>query len=232
MAACVVAILGTHSRGDLLAAIAGAYFLGVKSRRPVLLTIVFAAVLASAALFMPDNWTQRMETIETYQQDASAMSRLQTWHMIWNMVLHRPIVGAGFDLANPVLYQLYGVVPNQQVLGPHSIYMQALGEHGFVGLALYLALGVAVWWRSGRLAARCKDLPEFAWVVLLMRMSQVSLVIFAVGGAFLGLLHYDLPYYVAAIVVLTHLTVAQSLREAPARARSTAVAATPEASRV
>jgi hypothetical protein len=30
----------------------------------------------------------------------------------------------------------------------------------------------------------------------------VSLLGFAVGGAFLGLLHYDLPYYLAAIVVL------------------------------
>jgi hypothetical protein len=151
--------------------------------------------------------------------------------MIWNMVLHRPIVGAGFDLANPVLYQLYGVVPNQQVLGPHSIYMQALGEHGFVGLALYLALGATVWWRSGRLAARCRDVAEFAWVVLLMRMSQVSLVIFAVGGAFLGLLHYDLPYYVAAIVVLTHLTVAESLREAPA-VQPVPVQGTPEVGHV
>ena len=42
----------------------------------------------------------------------------------------------------------------------------------------------------------------------MMRMVQVSLVVFATGGAFLGLLHYDLPYYLAAIVVLTELAVA------------------------
>jgi probable O-glycosylation ligase (exosortase A-associated) len=231
MAMCAVAVLGTHSRGDLLASMAAALFLGLKSRRPVVLTVVFAAALVAAALFMPDNWTQRMETIETYQKDASAMSRLETWQMIWNLALHRPIFGAGFDLASPAVYQLYGVTQNQSVLGPHSIYFQALGEHGFVGLALYLMLGVAVWWRSGRLATHCRDVPELAWVVLLMRMAQVSLVVFAVGGAFLGLLHYDLPYYLAAIVVLTHVSVAEVRREA-ASAKAAPIAPTPEAGRV
>ena len=231
MAMCAVAVLGTHSRGDLLASMAAALFLGLKSRRPVVLTVVFAAALVAAALFMPDNWTQRMETIETYQKDASAMSRLETWQMIWNLALHRPIFGAGFDLASPAVYQLYGVTQNQSVLGPHSIYFQALGEHGFVGLALYLLLGIAVWWRSGRLATHSRDVPELAWVVLLMRMTQVSLVVFAVGGAFLGLLHYDLPYYLAAIVVLTHVSVAEA-RRAAVSANAAPIAPTPEAGRV
>ena len=228
MMLCAVAILGTHSRGDLLAAIAGTAFLGIKSRRPVLLTLVFAAALAGAVAFMPENWTERMETIETYQKDASAMSRIDTWRMIWNMAMHRPIVGAGFDIANPFVYRQYEVVQNQQVLGPHSIYFQALGEHGFVGLALYLALGIAVGWRSNRLAAQCAGDPDLHWVPLLMRMTQVSLVVFAVGGAFLGLLHYDLPYYLAGIVVLTHVTLAES-RPKAAAAASAAIARTPEA---
>jgi probable O-glycosylation ligase (exosortase A-associated) len=228
MVFCAFAILGTHSRGDLLAVIAGTVFLGIKTRRPVLLTVVFAVALAGAIAFMPENWTQRMETIETYQKDASAMSRIDTWRMIWNMALHRPIFGAGFDLANPFVYQQYEVIQNQAVLGPHSIYFQALGEHGFVGLALYLALGIAVWWRSSRLAAQCANDPDLAWVVLLMRMTQVSIVVFAVGGAFLGLLHYDLPYYLAGIVVLTHVTVAES-RPRAAEARAATIQRTPEA---
>lgn len=227
MAACALAVLGTHSRGDLLAAIAGAVFLGAKSRRPLVLTIIFVLALAAAAAFMPENWLSRMETIETFQQDSSAVSRLDTWHAIWNMVLHRPVIGAGFDLANPVIFQRYGVVANQAVLAPHSIYLQALGEHGFVGLALYLALGVAVWRRSGSLASRCEGEPHFQWVALLMRMVQVSLVVFAVGGAFLGLLHYDLPYYLAAIVVLTHVAVRDARLQLEARPSS--MRAAPEA---
>jgi putative inorganic carbon (hco3(-)) transporter len=210
MAACAFAILGTHSRGALLAAVAAALFLGLKSRRPIVLTAVFLVALAGAAAFMPENWSDRMGTIETFEQDSSAMTRLQTWHTIWNMVLHRPIVGAGFDLANPLMFNLYSVVPDQGVFAPHSIYFQALGEHGFVGLALFLALGITVWRRSGKLAVECAGRPDLEWIVLLMRMTQVSLLAFAVGGAFLGLLHYDLPYYLAAIVVLANAAVKDS----------------------
>jgi probable O-glycosylation ligase (exosortase A-associated) len=216
MACCAFAILGTHSRGALLAAAAAAMFLGLKSRRPVLLTMVFVLALAGAAAFMPQNWLARMETIETYQQDASAMNRIQTWETIWSMVVHRPIVGAGFDLANPLIFQEYAVVPNQEVFAPHSIYFQALGEHGFVGLALVLALGITVWRRSRRIAADCAGHPDLEWAFVLMRMTQVSLLVFAVGGAFLGLLHYDLPYYLAGIVVLVEAAVREAHTSAAA----------------
>jgi len=51
------------------------------------------------------------------------------------------------------------------------------------------------------------------WVPVLMHMVQVSLLVFAAGGAFLGLLHYDLPYYLAAIVVLVEVAVTESPQE-------------------
>ncbi|HQR12761.1 MAG TPA: hypothetical protein PLW68_15660, partial [Casimicrobiaceae bacterium] len=58
------------------------------------------------------------------------------------------------------------------------------------------------------LALACLNQPGLEWVPILMRMVQVSLLVFATGGAFLGLLHYDLPYYLAAIVVLVEVAVA------------------------
>jgi putative inorganic carbon (HCO3(-)) transporter len=217
IASCAMAILGTHSRGALLAVGAAALFLGIKSRRPVVLTLIFMIALAGAAAFMPDSWTARMETIETYQQDASAMNRLQTWQTIWNMALHRPIVGAGFDLANPLLFQEYGIMPDQEVFAPHSIYFQVMGEHGFVGLAIFVGLGIAVWRRSKKIALACAGRPELEWAALLMRMTQVGVLVFAVGGAFLGLLHFDVPYYLAAIVVLVEVAVRDAEAAAPAQ---------------
>src|SRR4029079_2232586 len=124
--------------------------------------------------------------------DASAVSRLQTWETIWIMVKDRPIFGAGFDLADDELFRRYSPYPDMESFAPHSIYFQVLGEHGFVGLALFLALGLSIWRRSKTLARTCSDQPGLEWVPLLMRMVQVSLVAFGAGGAFLGLLHYDL----------------------------------------
>lgn len=205
MGACAFSILGSHSRGAFLAIGVAALFLGIKSGRPIVITAVLLLALAGAATYMPDNWINRMGTIETYQSDASAVSRLQTWETIWNMVKSRPIVGAGFDLANQQLFDTYSPYPDMEVYAPHSIYFQVLGEHGFVGLALFLALGLTIWRRSKKLALACMDLSGLEWVPPLMRMVQVSLVAFAAGGAFLGLLHYDLPYYLAAIVVLAEV---------------------------
>jgi putative inorganic carbon (hco3(-)) transporter len=222
MGACVFSILGSHSRGAFIALGAVALFLGVKAGRTILVTTVLALVLAGAVSFMPESWDARMGTIETYQQDASALIRLQVWQTIWNMVQHRPIVGAGFDLANPILFQLYAPDPTMSEYSPHSIYFQVLGEHGFVGLALYLALGFMVWRRSRKVALLAASETALQWVPLLMRMIQVSLIGFATGGAFLGLLHYDLPYYLAAIVVIAEAEV-RSLR---------AIAATSQPARI
>lgn len=207
------AILGSQSRGALLALIAMAFFLALKGKRPVLMSFLLVAVLSTAIMFMPDKWTSRMETIQTFEQDSSAMSRIFTWKTLWNLAQDRPFVGAGFRTDNPLVFALYappseGVYQGDQVLVAHSIYFEVLGEHGFPGLLLYLMLGFFTWRKASRLARQTQNDPEFgSWVPLLMRMVQVSEAGFAVGGAFLSLTHFDLPYYILSYVILVDATV-------------------------
>ncbi len=217
---CVFSVLGSHSRGALLAILAMAGFFVIKSSRPFLLSIAVSAVLAVGVLSMPSEWTQRMETIQDYQNDGSAQSRITTWLTIWNMALDRPVVGAGFRVGSSVLYQRYSPNYVGKSFDSHSIYFQALGEHGFVGLALYLSLGLATWRRAKKLARECSSGPDAEWVPLLMRMIQVSLIGFATGGAFLGLLHYDFPYYLAGLLVIVGATLEADRRAAVSRAAS------------
>lgn len=220
MVLCTLAILGTQSRGALLALLAMAWLLGLKGKYPVRTTFGLAALLAAAIVFMPSSWTDRMETIQTYEEDSSAMSRIHTWKTLWNVAIDRPLVGAGFRADNPALYQKYASEESAAALGgmayvAHSIYFQALGEHGFVGLFLYCGLGVWIWWKAGRLARATENDAEFGqWVPLLMKMTQVSIVGFAVGGAFLSLMLLDLPYYILGVVILTDATVNESRRSA------------------
>ena len=126
MGACTFSILGSQSRGALVALGALVLLLGTKSQRPVIVTAVLVIVMAGAVAFMPDSWTSRMSTIETYDQDASAMSRIKTWKTIWNLALDRPIVGAGFDLDNPLIFQLYR-------RGPHHDQSLRAAQHLFPG---------------------------------------------------------------------------------------------------
>lgn len=214
MVTCSFSILGSHSRGAFLAIIAMVALLAMKSRYPLLLAVLGAAFLMAMFAFMPEQWTERMQTIENYQSDSSAMGRINTWHTFFNLAVDRPFVGGGFDIAIREVFQRYGVYPGQTVRAAHSVYLQALGEHGFVGLGLYLSLMVVTWFRARSLSRRTRGKPGLEWVGQLMRMTQVSLAGFAVGGAFLSLLHFDLPYYLMGLVVMVEAALKDESRSA------------------
>lgn len=211
---CGLSILGTQSRGALLALVAMGLFLGLKSKRPVLATVVIVASMLVVVAFMPDTWTKRMDTIQTYQADDSAMTRIYTWRTLFNCAVDRPFTGAGFGADNPAVFERYAPRSAEfagygdVVLVAHSIYFQMMGEHGFPGLGLFLLIGVFTWVKASSLARKCKDDPDFgAWVPVLMPMVQVGIIGYALGGAFLSLAYLDVPYYVIALVVMVDATV-------------------------
>lgn len=209
------AILGTQSRGALLALLAMATFLGLKGKRPLLTTTLLVCGVAAAIMFMPESWSGRMKTIENFDEDVSAMSRIYTWKTLWALAVDRPLVGGGFVVDTPQVFAVYAPTEgvgayrggSTAIYVAHSIYFQMLGEHGFPGLTLYVLLGYLTWRRATALAKQTRNHPEYgSWVPLLMKMVQVSLAGFAVGGAFLSLAHFDVSYYVLSYVVLVDAT--------------------------
>jgi len=78
-----------------------------------------------------------------------------------------------------------------------------MGEHGFIGLSLFLLMGLLAWIRAQQVIKRCKNDPENKWASDLAAMVQVSLIGYAAGGAFLGLAYFDLPYHLMVIILLT-----------------------------
>ncbi len=210
-------ILGTQSRGALLALLAMGFMLGLKGKYPVRTSLGILLLMGVATAFMPDTWTSRMDTIQGYQADSSAMSRIYTWKTLWALAQERPILGAGFGTDNLGIFNRFAPTDPEfasfrgQVWVAHSIYLQALGEHGFPGLILFLLIGVMTWFVAGRLAKSTRDDPEFSdWVPQLARMVQVSLVGYAFGGAFLSLMHLDVIYYIVGFVVLADATVRET----------------------
>src|SRR5258706_9398632 len=113
MLLCGMAILGTHSRGAFLAILAMMLTLWLKSRRKIRLGFLFFALVPLAIGIMPEKWMERMETIETYESDTSAMGRLNTWHMLFNLANDRPLVGGGFEPYTPRTFSRYGPDPNE-----------------------------------------------------------------------------------------------------------------------
>ena len=193
------------------------FFLWLKSPKKALMGGILVLMVPIAIMFMPDKWSTRMETIETYQQDESAQGRINAWYMAFNLANDRPL-GGGFEIYNRIAFGLYAPVPTD-VHAAHSIYFQALGEHGWIGFGIYMLLAYLTWRKAAWIVKTTENWDELKWAASLARMIQVSMVGFAVGGAFLSLLYYDVPYYLMAAVVATGSLVEAALKEKAALAR-------------
>ena len=211
MVLSALAALGSYSRGALLAIAAMGLFMWLKSGRKLVLGALLCLLAPMLLAFMPERWGERMDTINNYHDDSSAQGRLNAWRMAYNLACHR-FIGGGFEVSDGAIFAQYAPNP-LAVHAAHSIYFQALGEHGFVGLAIYLALGVATWRTASAIIRMTREVPDLRWALGLATMSQASMVGFAVGGAFLSLLYFDMPYYVMAALIATQIQVRQQLEQ-------------------
>jgi len=227
---CALAAIGSQSRGAFLAIAAMSAALWWRSNNKVTLGILLLVASPMMIAFMPDHWMQRMETIGNYEQDQSAMGRINAWKTSVNIAGDR-LFGAGFASDQPLVFSVYAPDPSKPLVA-HSIYFQVLGQHGYIGLAMFLL----IWWTTLRMAARAEKLskgnPDLAWVQLLMRMVRVSFVGYLVGGAFLNLAFHDLPYFMMVIVIAVHRLVKEaSPKKRPAWSTETVPIAVPDRSR-
>ena len=202
MVLCALSALGSQSRGALLAIGAMTLWLWWRGQRKLQLGLVLLVLGVGLVIFMPESWTDRMSTINQYQEDRSAMGRISAWWNAWNLAKDYPF-GVGFNAARPELFARYSPYPDM-VHAAHSIYFQVLGNHGYVGLLIFLALWVSTWRTAGRLIKLGSKDPDLAWLKDFGGMLQVSYIAFLVGGAFLSLVYFDFPYYLMALAVVAH----------------------------
>jgi probable O-glycosylation ligase (exosortase A-associated) len=202
MLLCGLSALGSYSRGGLIAITAMVGFLWWRSRSRLVAGLVLLTLIPVAIGFMPEKWEERMWSIMHYDQDASSMGRVNAWLMATHLANDRPLVGGGFEIYNEKVFGRYAPVPDD-VHAAHSIYFQILGEHGYVGLLLFLLMWIFAWRDASFIVRQARAREDLGWAADLARMIQVSLVGYAVGGAFLSLAYYDVPYNLLVALVLT-----------------------------
>jgi probable O-glycosylation ligase (exosortase A-associated) len=200
MVLCAVATVGSQSRGALVGLVAMGTFLWLKSRNKVFTAALGVVAIGLVLSVMPQEWYDRMSTIQNYEQDQSAMGRINAWKMAFNMAKDRPL-GGGLESFQDYSFALYAPNPDD-VHASHSIYFEVLGEHGFVGLGLFLMLALMTWRTASWVIGRARRDREKRWAADLAAMVQVSLVGYASAGAFLGLAYFDYYYTLIALVVL------------------------------
>ena len=216
MAAMVLtlfAVVGTYSRGAFLALGAVTLLLWWRSRRKVIGGAVIVACVAAAITFMPAAWVARMNSIETYQEDASATTRLKLWEASFRLAVDRPLVGSGFR--GPYSQAAVDrVMPGGPARAVHSIWFEVLGEHGFPGFFAWLGLSIAGIWYAQRLVNLSRHQPGLQWAGDLGRMGGISILAYAAGGTFLSLGYWDFYWTLLVVLAATHALVVARVPQA------------------
>ncbi len=211
-----IAAVGSQSRGALVALLITGTIFWLNSRGKILSGLLLAAAVAATAAIMPQEWYDRMHSIKNYQEDASALGRINAWWTAYYVAKDR-VTGGGFEMFRWPVFKQYAPEP-ERVHDVHSIYFEMLGEHGFIGLFLFLTLLGLTWLKCSRIIRRAKRDKELYWARDLAAMLQVSMVAYMTGGAFLGLAYFDYIYHLIAIAAITwHLITRTQEQRQPQR---------------
>src|SRR5207253_792819 len=135
----IVAVVLTYSRGALLGLCTMAVILLIRSRAKLAMAALIITLACSIYSFAPSAWFSRMATIESYEEDQSALSRIHLWKTSLQIAEQRPLLGGGFrvtfwpEATNQFLAGT-GLPDLTKPRAAHSIYFDVLSEHGYVGL--------------------------------------------------------------------------------------------------
>ncbi|QIQ87326.1 DUF5935 domain-containing protein [Erythrobacter sp.] len=200
--ACLLVPIGTEARTGLVCiAVLGVLLLRYVKRR--VLYVVAAGLAGLMALpFLPQSYYERMATITQPSGDESASTRVAVWEWTLDYAKEHPF-GGGFDAyrGNSFTY----VMPVREGEGNtssvrykkvtdegrayHSAIFELLGEQGWPGLAIWLALqGLGVV-QMERIIRRWKGETDEreAWIAPMAVALQLASLVYLVGALFQGI---------------------------------------------
>ena len=197
--ASVFCAIGTFARTGLVAYafVVFAFFL-ISKKRIRLGFLAIVAVLMMLPL-LPDGWTDRMSTIKSANQEVSALGRMVVWRWTLDYAADNPFLGGGFFsyLDNVGELQDYAdegesFARNERAKAYHNMYFEVLGEHGYVGLFIYLALvftSIKRYWSL-------RNTPmDDEWFRYLSVMLLIALGTYFVGGMFIAIAYLPWLFY-------------------------------------
>ena len=200
---CLFRALTTFSRGGFLAcaALGGVYLLRTRHKLRLLVGMIAIAVLVLLAL--PDAFWARMGTIQTYEEDDSAMGRLHFWEVAIAMANVNPLLGIGHNAYN-VAYDTYDFSMGEYGRGRsvHSSFFGILAETGYLGFVLFAVILMFAFRSCSRVrrhAARGRIPGELGHGAIAL---EASLVVFVVGGMFLPFQYNEMFWHFIGLTIV------------------------------
>ena len=157
----VTCIVMTFSRGGVLGLVAGGLVWAMRERAQRTKALVLSAALAvGVAIFAPATYWERTDTLEEFQQDPSALGRVYAWHVASAVNLDHPLRGVGGGAFREAWSFYAPAEVREHALVAHNIFLDTLGELGWVGFFLFLAFAGSA---TGAVFRAGSD-PEIGWL--------------------------------------------------------------------
>lgn len=233
IALLVIAVIGTQSRGGFIALTVLGGYMFIKSDRKVLMGLMIVVLAIAVAHLASNEWVARINTIEAADEDSSFMGRVVAWKLSFIMAVKHPFFGGGFksleylpnwlDLSRDFFkyewfYTAEKVPSTTYARAAHSLYFQVMGEHGFVGLGLYVAMLVSGFRKAARISKMGRALGAPPWLPQLATMIQLSIFAFALGSAALSFAYFDLIFALIGLVLVLEKRILPAVCHLPAGA--------------
>ncbi len=192
----VMGMIGTTSRTVFAVFALMAVFWWMRSKNKLKLAVVAVLTLSVLFLVLPkerlSGLFEKHQTSTEIEGDSSFQHRVKIWNYIVDELAGKsPIVGGGFKS-----------VLREARMEPHSNYFQVLGEHGYVGLAIYLFLGVTALLQTNRIYNQTKNDPELTWARDLAQMLQLSFIGYFAAGVTKNHAFFEMYYMQLAMVIV------------------------------
>jgi len=202
----VISIGLTHSRGGFLALMVAVLIMIFRSRNKMAGVALLSLAGIGGLLLAPAELTNRIKSIQDYEEDSSANARFAAWRTAAVMIQKNPVFGVGFGHFQDN-YHRYDPANRDATLNKtkgyvaHNSYLQIWAECGSPAFLLYMtliALSLIDLW-----AVRAQATMRYhsSWILNYATMFEASIATFVVGSVFLNRAHFDLFYHWVAIVL-------------------------------
>lgn len=217
------AVMLTFGRAAFMGLLAASACSVVRLRRmSVILGVGLVGMLLLYRLAGPEV-IARVMTVGSYEEDGSAMSRLESWQAGFQMILEHPLLGVG-----PENYGRYSALYNPAVakgLQAHNDFIQTAAESGLASLVMLVAILFLTFRNLAWVRRHTWGHAETRWAYYYAAMLESSLLAYLVGAMFVSLQYFELFYLLLGMSVCLRRIVADPAVvsiPAPAPAASTA----------
>ncbi|MFW9873688.1 MAG: O-antigen ligase family protein [Candidatus Thorarchaeota archaeon] len=204
-------LLGIASRGATLAVAASFLYMLKNSKKKLIICTVLVLSGILITIIAPKIFVDRMSGITEYKSDSSAMGRIIAWKAATLMAIDHPL-GVGAGNFSPVYGRFYrervvseNIWGSARWISAHSIYFLMLAEYGFLGATMLIYLIFLNIKENSSVIDKYQNQEqnrkENEKILILAKHLNMSMIAFAVGGAFLGGIHYPHLFILTALTI-------------------------------